>query len=230
MWNVSSCSRWLLYVIVDRSAIGDRDPVAVASAAIRGGADAIQWRDKTTSREELTRAAGRLATVTRAAGVALIVNDHPEIAHAVGAAGVHLGQDDLPIQAAREIMGAGTLVGKSTHSVEPALAAVAEGADYIGLGPVFSTPTKPDYASIGLTIIPKVLEAVRVPVVCIGGIDQERLADVLHAGARCIAVVRAVCAASDPEAATRTLKQAITRSLVAMKVESEPNTELQTLL
>lgn len=208
-WNVTFLSSFRLYVIIDRAAAGDRDLVEVASAAIRGGADVLQLRDKAASPRQFLKVAERLRSVTRRAGIPLIINDRVEIAHAVGADGVHLGQDDLPLAAARRLLGSGCLIGQSTHTLEQARAAEAEGADYLGCGPIFPTPTKPDYGSVGTALIGQVMQAVRIPVVCIGGIDHSTVAQVVRAGAERIAVVRAVCAATDPEAAARDLKQTL---------------------
>ena len=206
-----SCFAWRLYVIIDRSAAGGRDLADIAAAAIRGGADVIQLRDKTASDRHVLDEARRLLPLTRAAGVPLILNDRVDLARAAGADGVHLGQDDLPVRDARNLLGPGRLIGKSTHRLDQALAAQAEGPDYLGLGPIFPTPTKPDYASVGTALIGEVAARVRVPVVCIGGIDRGNLEEVLRAGAERIAVVRAVCGASDPEAAARELKAILTR-------------------
>ena len=210
-----SCSAWRLYVIVDRSAAGGRDLADIAAAAIRGGADVIQLRDKTASDRHVLEEARRLLPLTRAARVPLIVNDRVEIARAAGADGVHLGQDDLPVHDARRLLGPGRLIGQSTHSLDQALAAQAEGPDYLGVGPVFPTPTKPDYGSVGTALIGEVAARVRLPVVCIGGIDRGNLGEVLRAGAERIAVVRAVCAAADPEASARALKQLLAQSVRA---------------
>jgi len=180
-------------------------------AAIRGGADVIQLRDKSASSAQLIREAKRLLPVTRAAGIPLIINDRVEVVDAVGADGVHLGQDDGPIEEARRLLGSTRLIGKSTHSLEQALAADAEGADYIGLGPIFPTPTKPAYEHVGIALIGDVTRRVHVPVVCIGGIDHPALQSVLAAGATCVAVVRAVCGAEDPQRAARQLKNALTQ-------------------
>ena len=207
--NVTACSAWRLYVIVDRAAAGSRDLAQIAAAAIRGGADVIQLRDKSATDEALVREAERLMRLTREAGVPLIINDRPAIARAVGADGAHLGQGDMPVAAARALLGPGAILGKSTHSLEQALAAEAEGADYIGCGPVFATPTKPDYGSVGLELIGRAGARIAVPVVCIGGIDVKTLPQVLAAGAERVAVVRAVCAAPDPEAVARALKRAL---------------------
>ena len=129
------------------------------------------------------------------------------MANAVGADGVHLGQEDGSIADARRILGPSALIGRSTHSLEQALQAQAEGASYIGFGPIFPTPTKPAYGSIGLSHIAEVAANTTIPVVCIGGIEAGNAGQVIQAGGSCIAVVRAVCAAADPEAATRALKR-----------------------
>ncbi|MBI3331217.1 MAG: thiamine phosphate synthase [Candidatus Omnitrophica bacterium] len=206
-WNVRSCSDWRLYVIVDRAAVGPRGLEEVAAAAIRGGADVLQLRDKAASARRLLDAARALLALTRPAGIPLIINDRVDVAASAGADGVHLGQDDLPLPEARRLLGPGRVIGQSTHSLEQTVAAEAAGADYLGLGPIFPTPTKPESGSIGTALISAVTSRVRVPVVCIGGIDGGNVARVLEAGATRVAVVRAVCAAADPAAAARDLKE-----------------------
>ncbi len=181
----------------------------LTAAAAQGGADVIQLRAKELTTRELIEEARRCLLVTKAAGVPLIINDRADVARVVGADGVHLGQDDLPVAAAREILGPGRVVGQSTHGVEQALAGAAEGADYLGFGPLFSTPTKPGYPPVGLGVVRQVVAAVHIPIVAIGGIEQRNLDSVLEAGAHCVAVVRAVCAAPDPERASRALKRAL---------------------
>jgi thiamine-phosphate pyrophosphorylase len=207
--NATACSDWRLYVIIDRAAAKGRDLAEVTEAAIRGGADVLQLRDKTAADDELRREAERLLPLARGAGIPLILNDRPQVARAAGADGVHLGQEDLPLAEARRLLGPRAILGKSTHRLEQALAADAEGADYIGWGPIFPTPTKPDYGSVGLALISEVTARVKVPVVCIGGIDPATLPQVVAAGAECVAVVRAVCGAADPEAAARALKRTL---------------------
>lgn len=209
--NAIACSDWRLYVIVDGVAAKTRDLAEMAEAAIRGGADVLQLRDKAASDEALIEEARRLLRLTRRAGIPLIINDRPEVARAVGAEGVHLGQEDLPLSAARRRLGPNAILGQSTHSLAQARAAEADGADYIGYGPIFATPTKPDAVSVGLGLIAEVGARIRVPVVCIGGIDRATLPLVLAAGAERVAVVRAVCAAADPEAAARALKHMLTQ-------------------
>jgi thiamine-phosphate pyrophosphorylase len=124
---------------------------------------------------------------------------------------VHLGQDDLPLTEARALLGPQAFLGQSTHSLEQALAAEAAGADYIGVGPIFTTPTKPDYGSVGVALIPQVAVRIRIPFVCIGGIEAGTVSQILEAGGRCVAVVRAVTGAPDPESAARELKRRLTQ-------------------
>ena len=194
---------------MDRAAARKRDLVWITRCAIDGGADVIQLRDKTASIPQLLEEAKRLRAVTRAAHVPLIINDHVDVAVAVGAEGVHLGQEDLPVSVARTRLGKGTLIGKSTHSLEQAVAADQEALDYLAVGPLYSTPTKPDSVSVGLPLIQQVRNRVSKPIVTIGGIDPATLPDVLAAGATCVAVVRAVCGADDPQAAAENLKRTI---------------------
>ena len=185
----------------------------MAAAAIRGGADVLQLRDKAAPPSQLIEEGKRLLPLARAAGIPFIINDHADVATFIGADGIHVGQEDLPVQKARRLLGPGRLIGKSTHSLEQALAAEAEGADYLGFGPIFPTPTKPDYDSVGTEVIGPAAKQVRLPLVCIGGIDGTTIGQVVEAGATCVAVVRAVCRAPDPEAAARTLKQSLVQSV-----------------
>lgn len=203
------CLNWQLYVIVDPASVGSRSVEETTAAAIRGGADVIQFRDKKSPDVEMARIASRLLRITQKAGVPLIINDRAEVARQVGADGVHVGQEDWPIAQVRSVVGKQMIIGKSTHSLKQAVAAQGEGADYIGLGPIFSTPTKPDYAMIGPEIIQMAAAGVKIPMVCIGGIDSGNISSVLEAGARCVAVVRAVCAAENPETAAKALKSKI---------------------
>jgi len=176
----------------------------------------LQLRDKTAAPEDIVRTAERILAVARPAGIPLIINDHPEVAACVGAQGAHLGQEDGLLAEGRRLAGPGRLLGRSTHSLDQALAAVREGVDYLACGPVYPTPTKPTYGSVGLELVRQVMARVVRPVVCIGGIDRTNAAAVLAAGGRCLAVVRAVCAAPDPETAARELKQIIRAAALAV--------------
>jgi len=205
-------SDWRLYVIIDRGACEGRDLAWVARQAIRGGADVIQLRDKAASAQALIVQARRLLAVTKPAGVPLIINDRVDVAAATGADGVHLGQEDLHVAAARRLLGSGRIIGKSSHSLTQALEADQEELDYLALGPVYPTPTKPDSPPVGLKLVGEVSARVRHPLVVIGGVDGTTLPEVVAAGAACVAVVRAVCAAEDPQAAARTLKRILTQT------------------
>jgi len=138
-----------------------------------------------------------LHEITTQAGLPLIINDHAKVAREVPVEGVHVGQDDLPLAQVREIAGPNCLVGKSTHSLMQAQRAAAEGADYIGFGPLFATPTKPDYQPIGLEEIRAVHSAVQLPIFCIGGIKLENLPEVMAAGARRVVIVSGLLQAPD---------------------------------
>lgn len=189
-----------------------RDLAWVAQQAIRGGADVIQLRDKRASSAKLFEEATQLLNVTRLTGVPLIINDRVDVALGVAADGVHLGHEDLPVAIAKRLLGPHKVVGRSTHSLEQACEAERDGADYLAVGPLYPTPTKPTYGCVGRELIRRVKARVRQPLVCIGGIDRTTLPDVLEAGGECVAVVRAVCAADDPAQAARALKQLLLQS------------------
>jgi thiamine-phosphate pyrophosphorylase len=178
---------------------------------VRGGIDLIQLRAKNFSTAEIEKLARELRSTTTRHGLPLVINDHPEIARNVRAEGVHLGQDDMSIADARKIVGAGCAIGKSTHSLGQAIRAFYEGADYIGFGPLFATPTKPDYQPIGLGEIGKVHDAVRIPIFCIGGIKLDNLPKVLEAGAQRVVIVSGLLQATDPAGYARAAKQLLNR-------------------
>lgn len=198
-----------LYVIIDKKAclrLKGRDLAYIAEEAVAGGADVIQLRDKESEARELVEAGRAIRKAVGKDKAVFIVNDRPDIALAVGADGVHLGQDDLPVAYARSILGKDKIIGLSTHSLEQASGAQNSGADYIGVGPVFSTPTKPGYKAVGLGLIEKVKEMNGIPFVAIGGIDESNIDDVIAAGGLRVAVVRAVCGAEDVRSAAKRLK------------------------
>jgi thiamine-phosphate pyrophosphorylase len=186
-----------LYGILDLSYIDILDAGATARAMIAGGVDIIQLRGKTYDVDKLTALAAELHFITSKKDVPLIINDYAEIARWVALEGVHVGQDDISIGEARETAGRNLLVGKSTHSFEQAVAAQKEDADYIGFGPLFATPTKPDYPPIGLDAIKKVCAKVRVPIFCIGGIKLSNLESVIAAGAQRVVIVSGLLKADD---------------------------------
>ncbi len=194
MRNLTDCR---LYGILDLSYVAVDDMERVAAAMIEGEVDVIQLRAKKSPASEIGDLAGRLHPMTSGAGIPLIVNDYAEIAATIPVEGVHVGQDDDAIAIAREKAGRAIIVGRSTHSLEQANAAQREGADYIGFGPIFATPTKPDYKPIGMENIRRVHDDVEVPIFCIGGIKIDNLGEVIAAGAKRVAIVSGILKAPD---------------------------------
>jgi len=179
------------------------DPAEAAALAQSGGVTFFQYRNKNGTRRQIYETALRLARIIRTRGALFILNDHADIAAAVGADGVHLGQDDLPVAAARRILGPEALIGISTHSLDQARAAQTAGADYLGFGPIYRTRTKDAGAVQGVETLAAVAAAITIPVIAIGGITRDTIGEVMSAGARGAAVIGAVCSAPDiPKAAT----------------------------
>jgi thiamine-phosphate pyrophosphorylase len=181
-----------LYGIIDLGYIESSDAAVIAKQLIEGGADLIQLRGKGKSTKELIAIATELHKLTSQSSTPLIANDHAEIATRVPLEGVHVGQDDDAIEIVRREVSRRLLIGKSTHSIQQAVAAEREGADYIGFGPIFATPTKPDYPPIGLDEISRVHEQVELPIFCIGGINIDNLQNVIDAGAKRVVMVSAL--------------------------------------
>ncbi len=192
MRTLSDCR---LYGIVDLSYVEGSDAAGTVKQMLEGGVDLIQLRGKGKSLDELVDLAAELHQLTTKSSTPLIVNDHAEIVGRVPVEGVHVGQDDDSIEVARRKAGRQSLVGKSTHSLRQAIAAQREGADYIGFGPIFATPTKPDYAPIGLAHIRQVHAEVSAPIFCIGGINIDNLQSVIDAGAKRVVMVSALLTA-----------------------------------
>jgi thiamine-phosphate pyrophosphorylase len=209
--TAADLSRSRLYGILDLGYVEIGACRKITKALVAGGVDLLQLRAKNLSPVEIEKLAIELRPVLSERGVPLIINDHPQLARTVRADGVHLGQDDLPIAEARKIVGPECAVGKSTHSVDQAIRAFYEGADYIGFGPIFATPTKPDYPPIGLDDIAKVHESVRIPIFCIGGIKLDNLPKVIEAGARRVVVVSGLLQAKDIVAYARSVKERLNR-------------------
>jgi thiamine-phosphate diphosphorylase len=176
---------WGAYVITSGNHI------EIAENACKAGAKILQYRDKTSSRKVMLEQAKTIRAITREHGTLFIVNDYIDIAMLCAADGVHLGQDDIPIAAARTITPGHFIIGRSTHSLEQALEAVRQGADYIGSGPVFATPTKENYIPIGIQTLEEVLKRVDIPVVAIGGLNPGNISELRQYGARNFAMVRA---------------------------------------
>ena len=194
-----------IYVIVDPEHTNSRPVIDVAKAALSGGACAIQLRDKTGSRSETLETARRVQEMCTAEGVVFIVNDWLDIAALIEADGVHVGQKDIPVGRARGLLSAGQIVGTSNAVQQDALDSESEGADYIAVGAIFPTGTKPDTRPAGIETLRQVKASVGVPVIAIGGIKADNISQIADAGADSACVATAVTMADNPEAAAREL-------------------------
>jgi thiamine-phosphate pyrophosphorylase len=184
-----------LYGIIDLGYVERSDAARIVEQMIEGGVDLIQLRGKNKSIGELVELSKQLHELTAKSATPLIVNDYAEVARSTPVEGVHVGQDDDLIQIVRHTAARDILVGKSTHSLAQARAAQVEGADYIGFGPIFATPTKPDYTPIGVEDIRRVHAEVNLPIFCIGGINIDNLQSVIDAGAKRVVMVSALLTA-----------------------------------
>lgn len=205
---------WRVYVVTagPEQARG-RSHVEIAAAAILGGATAVQLRMKDAPARMMLDTAREIAWRCREAGVTFIVNDRVDVALASGADGVHVGQDDLPAADARALLGAPPFLGVSAATVDEAAAAVRDGADYLGVGALYTTATKADAgAAVGPARIAEIVASCDLPIVGIGGITAENAAEVIHAGASGVAVITAVTMADDIADATRRLREAVDRA------------------
>ena len=201
-----------VYLVTDAGLSAERSTIAVVEAAIEGGVDIVQLREKNMSARSRYDLGLELRELTREADVPFLVNDRIDIAEGIDADGVHLGDDDLPIAAAREQLGENAIVGRSVSTPDAAREAEQAGADYLGVGAVYGTTSKettPEQSNIGLDRIRAVREATDLPFVGIGGVTPENADEVVSAGADGVAVISAITAATDPEAATRRLASAV---------------------
>lgn len=198
-----------LYVITGEQYHPGRGMLDVIEAALRGGADIVQLRDKETPPSGLLEKARALRELTRRYGVPFIVNDYVDLAREAEADGVHIGQDDMPIAAARALLPPDAIIGVSTHAIEQARAAQAAGADYIGVGPVYPTGTKPGRAAVTTSYVREVAREITIPWVAIGGITLDNADEVLAAGARRLCAVSAIVGSADPEGTCRAWKARI---------------------
>ncbi|BCJ85776.1 thiamine phosphate synthase [Effusibacillus dendaii] len=201
-----------LYLITGTDFLKNRSLLDTVAAAIEGGADCVQLREKNASSRQLLQMAIDLRKLTAKYNVPLIVNDRVDIALAADADGVHLGQDDLPIDIARKMLGPNKIIGISTHNVEEAIEAERAGASYIGVGPFKPTSTKTDTQPVvGLAGIRQIRQAVSLPIVAIGGIQQPDVSDIIQSGANGVAVISAIMAADDVLAAASGIRAAVDR-------------------
>ncbi len=194
-----------LYCIADKGTVRITLS-AFVSAARRSCIDILQWRDKSGRKAEILRDASRIKKSLDRGKIIFIINDYLDVAQLTNADGLHIGQTDISIQDARDCLGRDKIIGVSCHNLRQALDAQRKGADYIGIGPVFSTPTKPEYKSVGLNTLRKVSARLRIPVFAIGSIEENILPQVVNAGARRIAVCRALCCSDNPVKTAKRLK------------------------
>jgi thiamine-phosphate pyrophosphorylase len=201
-----------LYLVTDRRLAKGRSTLDIVRAAVQGGVTCVQLREKNRPTREFIAEALTIRAFLKARGFASIINDRVDIALAVGADGVHLGQTDMPLDMARALVGNSMLIGISVESLEEAVQAEAGGADYLGISPIYPTPTKTDTAPpLGLQGLRAIRHAVSLPLVGIGGLNLQNAAPVIQHGADGIAVVSAIVAAADPQQAARQLRQEIIR-------------------
>jgi len=192
-----------LYVIIDTQSLKGRSHVEVASQAISGGATTIQLRDKAQSKKKLLPVAQQLRTLCTERNVLFIINDYLDVALGTDADGLHLGQEDLPIQVARKLLPLGKVLGCSATTVDQAMAAQSEGADYVAVGAIYPTPSKEREEVVGLERLRQIRQAIPLPLVAIGGITKDNASEVIAAGADSVAVISAVLGAESPEEASR---------------------------
>jgi len=203
-----------LYLVTNRMLCGQRTVEEVVFMALQGGATCIQLREKNASTRDFVEEAQRIKAVMAPFRALLIINDRIDVALAVGADGVHIGQQDMPCEIVRKLMGPRALIGLSVETWEDLERAAMLDADYLGVSPVFETPTKTDTKGHwGLEGLRRIRTATRLPLVAIGGLNTANAADVIRAGADSIAVVSAICAADDPYQAARELSAIIGESL-----------------
>lgn len=206
--------RLLLHVLTDQQWSRGRDVLTVAAEALAGGATVIQLRNKTASTRILVEEGLALRALTRERGALLIVNDRIDVALAVEADGAHVGQDDMPVAQARRLLGPNAILGVSAANRQEAEEAIAEGADYLGVGPIFPSLGKVDAGpATGVHLLTELASYSTIPLVAIGGITTENATEVMQAGASGVAVITAVVYAEDIQAAARQLRQAVERGL-----------------
>ena len=201
-----SADKLRLYAVTDSAWLNGRSLAEVVREAIEGGATVVQYREKNKGYEDMLKEAREVCAVCREYGVPFIMNDSVEIAIAVNADGVHLGLDDGDLKAARELLGEGKILGASTHNVQEALSAQAQGADYLGCGAVFGSTTKTDISSITPEILAQVTSAVQIPVVAIGGINRDNISMLNGCSLAGAAVVSAIFAQKDIRAAAKEMR------------------------
>jgi thiamine-phosphate pyrophosphorylase len=209
---------WRLYLVTDRGLARGRPIAGVVEAAVRGGATAVQLREKSCSMREFVELGRELKKLLAPRGVPLIINDRVDVALEIGAGGVHIGQRDMDYERARRLLGPDAIIGLSIETIEQARASVPLEVDYLGVGPVFATATKMDAAPpLGVAGLAEICAISRHAIVAIGGMGLENVRQAIESGADGAAVVSAICAADDPERSARELRQAIDEALESRK-------------
>lgn len=202
-----------LYLVTDRDLSLGRSNLEVIQAAVRGGVTLVQLREKEATTKEFYQEGLKIRAYLKARDIPLIINDRIDMALALDAEGVHLGQEDMPIDAARKILGPQKIIGASVFTPEEAKIAEALGADYLGLSPIFVTETKPELIQhLGIKGIPLLKEAVKIPVVGIGSMSESNAYEAVKAGLDGVAVVSAICSREDPRAAAEAIKKEVLRA------------------
>ena len=202
-----------LYLVTDRGLACGRSTLEIVRAAVHGGATVVQLREKDCSTRDFIERALTIKAFLKDRGVPLMINDRLDVAQAVKADGVHLGQTDMPLKVAKKILGDSMIIGISAESLQDAIEAEKGGADYLGVSPIYATPTKTDTAlPLGLEGLREIRKAVRLPLVGIGGLNRDNAAEVIRNGADGVAVVSAIVAADDPQTAADALKQIIKKA------------------
>lgn len=197
-----------LYVIIDKGTLKKRKSIFGAVSKIKNlGVDIVQLRNKESNKETILRDAYALHKLLLNTKTIFIVNDYIDVAKIVDCDGIHLGQDDTPVEIARQILGDDKIIGVSCHNIKEALKAQTKGADYISIGPVFKTALKPKSNTLGLNTIREIIKKIRMPLFVIGGIDEDNISKVLSTGAKRVAVCRAVCRAKDIKLSLKNLKE-----------------------
>jgi thiamine-phosphate pyrophosphorylase len=210
--------KWSLYVVTDSRIIGSRSLIETVSRAIRGGAGIIQYREKSRSTRQMIHDAKSLCDLCHGMGAAFLINDRLDVALAVNADGVHVGQEDMPVDLARTLLGPGKLLGVSVRNLDQLRDATRMGADYLSVSPVFATATKPDHEEpVGLQGLKLLAREAHLPVVAIGGINRRNAAAVVGAGAQGLCVISEVLGADDPEETARELVRIIGTARGAME-------------
>jgi len=205
---------YTLYLVTDRGLSRGRSTLEIVQAAVRGGVTCVQLREKNCSAREFIAEATAIQSFLKEHGIPLIINDRLDIAQAIQADGVHLGQNDIPLKMARAIVKDSMLIGISAESLQDAVEAERDGADYIGVSPIYTTATKSDTApALGLEGLREIRKAVKIPLVGIGGLNRSNAAEVIGNGADGIAVVSAIVSADDPENAAAELSEIIRQAV-----------------